>query len=178
MLRRNDVNLFDPFRHGIAVRTLCENFYTVQEDAWAVISAFFDEKGLVRQQLDSFNEFIMSNMQEIVDEYGTFVVKPEAQHDPGAACASLKPLKLSMHFVPRALLIHRDATAALSLLHEATRTKHLSVGMPAREGSLHDRHVVDPSRCLCAIIRRRPIQVHCSSFVCRHASSGRKGVQD
>ena len=37
----------------------------------------------MRQQLDSFNEFICSNMQEIVDEYGTFVVKPEAQHDPG-----------------------------------------------------------------------------------------------
>ena len=60
----------------------------LQEDAWAVISAFFDEKGLVRQQLDSFNEFIMSNMQEIVDEYGTFVVKPEAQHDPGAAAST------------------------------------------------------------------------------------------
>ena len=56
----------------------------LQEDAWAVISAFFDEKGLVRQQLDSFNEFICSNMQEIVDEYGTFVVKPESQHDPSA----------------------------------------------------------------------------------------------
>ena len=36
-----------------------------QEDAWAVISAFFEEKGLVRQQLDSFNEFINSNMQEV-----------------------------------------------------------------------------------------------------------------
>ena len=60
----------------------------LQEDAWAVISAFFDEKGLVRQQLDSFNEFIMSNMQEIVDEYGTFVVKPEAQHDPGRLSTS------------------------------------------------------------------------------------------
>ena len=59
----------------------------LQEDAWAVISAFFDEKGLVRQQLDSFNEFICSNMQEIVDEYGTFVVKPEAQHDPRCVCA-------------------------------------------------------------------------------------------
>lgn len=34
-----------------------------QEDAWAVISAYFEEKGLVRQQLDSFNEFINSNMQ-------------------------------------------------------------------------------------------------------------------
>ncbi len=35
----------------------------MQEDAWAVISAFFKAKGLVRQQLDSFNEFINSNMQ-------------------------------------------------------------------------------------------------------------------
>jgi DNA-directed RNA polymerase II subunit RPB2 len=34
-----------------------------QEDAWAVISAYFDEKGLVRQQLDSFNEFINTSMQ-------------------------------------------------------------------------------------------------------------------
>ncbi len=34
-----------------------------QEDAWAVISAYFDDKGLVRQQLDSFDEFINSNMQ-------------------------------------------------------------------------------------------------------------------
>lgn len=57
----------------------------LQEDAWAVISAFFEEKGLVRQQLDSFNEFINSNMQEIVDEYGQLIVKPESQHDPGMA---------------------------------------------------------------------------------------------
>ena len=34
-----------------------------QEDAWAVISVYFDEKGLVRQQLDSFDEFINSSMQ-------------------------------------------------------------------------------------------------------------------
>ena len=35
----------------------------LQEDAWTVISAYFEDKGLVRQQLDSFNEFINSNMQ-------------------------------------------------------------------------------------------------------------------
>ena len=29
-----------------------------QEACWIVISAYFDEKGLVRQQLDSFDEFI------------------------------------------------------------------------------------------------------------------------
>jgi DNA-directed RNA polymerase beta subunit len=34
-----------------------------------VISSFFEEKGLVRQQLDSFNEFIQHTMQEIVGAY-------------------------------------------------------------------------------------------------------------
>ncbi|CAF1347205.1 unnamed protein product, partial [Adineta ricciae] len=29
-----------------------------QEACWTVISSYFDEKGLVRQQLDSFDEFI------------------------------------------------------------------------------------------------------------------------
>jgi DNA-directed RNA polymerase II subunit RPB2 len=37
-----------------------------QEDAWAVITSYFEEKGLVRQQLDSFDEFIQNTMQEIV----------------------------------------------------------------------------------------------------------------
>ena len=37
-----------------------------QEDAWTVISSFFEEKGLARQQLDSFDEFIQHTMQEIV----------------------------------------------------------------------------------------------------------------
>ena len=43
--------------------------YVAQEDAWVVISSFFEEKGLVRQQLDSFNEFIQHTMQEIVGAY-------------------------------------------------------------------------------------------------------------
>ena len=40
------------------------------EDAWSVIQSFFEEKGLVRQQLDSFDEFIMNTMQEIVSTCG------------------------------------------------------------------------------------------------------------
>lgn len=53
-----------------------------QEDAWTVISAYFDEKGLVRQQLDSFDEFIQNNMQEIVDESADIEIRPESQHNP------------------------------------------------------------------------------------------------
>ena len=54
-----------------------------QEDAWAVISAYFEEKGLVRQQLDSFDEFIQNTMQEIVDESSEIEIRPESQHNPG-----------------------------------------------------------------------------------------------
>ncbi|CAL5387704.1 unnamed protein product [Camellia sinensis] len=51
-----------------------------QEDAWAVISAYFEEKGLVRQQLDSFDEFIQNTMQEIVDESADIEIRPEAEN--------------------------------------------------------------------------------------------------
>lgn len=64
-------------------RSPCKRPLTAQEDAWAVITAFFEEKGLVRQQLDSFNEFVNSQMQEIVDESGQLEIKPESQHVPG-----------------------------------------------------------------------------------------------
>ncbi len=53
-----------------------------QEDCWTVISSFFEEKGLVRQQLDSFNEFIENTMQEIVDENSRFILETTS-HVPG-----------------------------------------------------------------------------------------------
>ncbi|KAK7376096.1 hypothetical protein VNO78_34948 [Psophocarpus tetragonolobus] len=53
-----------------------------QEDAWVVISAYFEEKGLVHQQLDSFDEFIQNTMQEIVDESTDIEIRPQSQHNP------------------------------------------------------------------------------------------------
>jgi len=46
-------------------------------------SAYFEEKGLVRQQLDSFDEFIQNTMQELVDDSGDIRVSPEVQHMVG-----------------------------------------------------------------------------------------------
>ncbi|KAJ3090337.1 DNA-dependent RNA polymerase II [Quaeritorhiza haematococci] len=51
-----------------------------QEDCWTVITSFFEDKGLVRQQLDSFDEFIQNTMQEIVDENASLVLQTVAQH--------------------------------------------------------------------------------------------------
>jgi DNA-directed RNA polymerase II subunit RPB2 len=54
-----------------------------ENSVWKVIDAFFEEKGLVRQQLDSFNEFVSTTIQEIIDETPPIVVKPENQYNPG-----------------------------------------------------------------------------------------------
>ena len=42
-------------------------------DKWVVLKSLFDEKGLVRQHLDSYNNFIQHEMQEIVDESGEVI---------------------------------------------------------------------------------------------------------
>ncbi|KAJ8090504.1 DNA-dependent RNA polymerase II [Marasmius tenuissimus] len=50
-----------------------------QEDCWTVISSFFEQKGLVRQQLDSFNEFVQNTMQELVDENSDLILDQAEQ---------------------------------------------------------------------------------------------------
>ena len=50
-----------------------------QEDAWVIISKYFEEKGLVRQQIDSFDEFVNSMIQELVDDAGEVKVVPQDQ---------------------------------------------------------------------------------------------------
>lgn len=41
------------------------------EDCWTVISSFFENKGLVAQQISSFNEFTSSLIKDLVREYQT-----------------------------------------------------------------------------------------------------------
>ncbi|TKY89496.1 hypothetical protein EX895_002027 [Sporisorium graminicola] len=51
-----------------------------QEDCWDVIRAFFEEKGLVRHQLDSFNEFMSNTIQELVEEVRSLTLEQSDQH--------------------------------------------------------------------------------------------------
>ena len=51
-----------------------------QEDCWTIISTFFTEKGLVRQQLDSYDEFVQNTMQELVDENADLILDQADQH--------------------------------------------------------------------------------------------------
>jgi DNA-directed RNA polymerase II subunit RPB2 len=54
-----------------------------QEACWLVISAYFNEKGLVRQQLDSFDDFIQISIQRIVEDTPEIELQAEAQHLTG-----------------------------------------------------------------------------------------------
>lgn len=51
-----------------------------QEACWTVIDSYFDEKGLVQQQLDSFNEFIEVSILRIVQETPPIEIESQALH--------------------------------------------------------------------------------------------------
>ncbi len=55
------------------------NVGITQQDSWEVISAYFEEKGLVQQQIDSFDDFIRNTVQEIVAESPDLLIKPQVQ---------------------------------------------------------------------------------------------------
>lgn len=54
-----------------------------QEDAWVVIDKYFEEKGLVRQQIDSFDEFLTHTVQELIEDSGEIMYMPEKQYIVG-----------------------------------------------------------------------------------------------
>lgn len=59
---------------------MLENQEIDQKDSWIIISAFFKEHGLVSQQIESFNQFLESNVQEIINENEQIIVKPERRY--------------------------------------------------------------------------------------------------
>ena len=60
-----------------------DNVLITQNDTWEVINSFFSENGLVSQQVNSFNHFLFNTIQDIVEEVGRIVIKPERQYKPG-----------------------------------------------------------------------------------------------
>ena len=61
-------------------KSTCE---ITEEDSWKVIDSYFETYGLVSQQVSSFNDFISTTLQEIVEEVGKITVRPYKQYKPG-----------------------------------------------------------------------------------------------
>jgi len=52
------------------------------QDYWAVMKAFFAEEGLVKQHLESYNDFVWNTLQQIIDEiHGITIEVPGQTYD-------------------------------------------------------------------------------------------------
>jgi hypothetical protein len=58
-----------------------DDYMFKQDDYWTVISTFFEDKGLVRQQLESFNEFVETTIQEVVEDNKRLVLDQYQQYN-------------------------------------------------------------------------------------------------
>lgn len=68
----------------LRLATVADSREITQDDVWAVITSYFEAKGLVRQQLDSFDEFVKNTIAELVQGADEIILLPENQHVPGA----------------------------------------------------------------------------------------------
>ena len=102
-----------------------------QEDCWEIISAYFEEKGLVRQQLDSFDEFIMNTMQEIVDECMQLRLVPQQQHNPLMQASSGKSYDITFGqiYLSKPTWVEPDQTTSAMFPNEA-RLRNLTYAAP------------------------------------------------
>mmetsp|Transcript_19710 Transcript_19710/g.35063 ORF Transcript_19710/g.35063 Transcript_19710/m.35063 type:complete len:1222 (-) Transcript_19710:61-3726(-) len=90
------------------------------DQAWAVVTSYFEEKGLVRQQLDSFDEFILRSMQELVEDSPDVEVRLNEQHRPGEISQPSKHiLGLRQIYLSKPQMRESDGASPAMYPHEA-----------------------------------------------------------
>ena len=105
-----------------------------------VISAYFEEKGLVRQQLDSFDEFVQNTMQELVDDSSDIRVSPELQHlvgydeelareENGTLTKKVFEIHFGQVYLSKPTTVEKDGTVTNIFPHEA-RLRNLTYSAP------------------------------------------------
>ncbi|KAL5334855.1 beta and beta-prime subunits of DNA dependent RNA-polymerase [Aspergillus crustosus] len=102
------------------------------EDCWTVISSFFDTKGLVSQQLDSFDEFISSTMQEMVEEQGQVTLDqtlPPSEDEVDPVVVRRYELKFGTVMLSRPSVTEGDGATTIMLPQEA-RLRNLTYASP------------------------------------------------
>ena len=97
-----------------------------------MISSFFEEKGLVRQQLDSFKTFVENTVQEIIDETPEIVVIPESQYGPeGDSSENLQELRVKFEqiYLSQPMMTEADGETSTMFPREA-RLRNVTYSAP------------------------------------------------
>ncbi|XP_078490646.1 DNA-directed RNA polymerase II subunit RPB2 [Ciona intestinalis] len=101
-----------------------------QEACWIVISSYFDEKGLVRQQLDSFDEFIQMSVQRIVEDAPIIELQAESQHTTTEVSVPTKYLlKFEQIYLSKPTHWEKDGAPSPMMPNEA-RLRNLTYSAP------------------------------------------------
>ncbi|KAK3723164.1 DNA-dependent RNA polymerase II [Vermiconidia calcicola] len=107
--------------------------YITAEDCWTVIQSFFDSKGLVSQQLDSFDEFAGTTMQEIVSEHGAIALDQNVGGSEDEKGETLVKRRFEIHFggltISQAAITEGDGSTRPLFPHEA-RLRNLTYSSP------------------------------------------------
>lgn len=102
------------------------------EDCWTVVSSFFDTKGLVSQQLDSFDEFVSTTMQEIVNENSEITLDqnlPQAEDEPNEAILRRYSIQFGQVLLSRPAMTESDGSTTTMVPQEA-RLRNLTYSSP------------------------------------------------
>ncbi|KAI9807728.1 MAG: DNA-dependent RNA polymerase II [Phylliscum demangeonii] len=101
------------------------------DDSWTMITSFFEAKGLVSQQIDSYDEFVTSTMQRIVDDHSTLTLDhnspPSEEDDP--IYVRRYEIRFGKIMVSRPAMTEGDGSTNFMLPHEA-RTRNLTYAAP------------------------------------------------
>lgn len=123
------------------------------EDCWVVVSSFFDTKGLVSQQLDSFDEFVSTTMQELVAENSLLTLDqnlPPNEDDPEAPTLRRYEIKFGTVLLSRPAMTESDGSTTAMLPHEArlrnlTYSSPLYLEMTTKKSLARERPIMEPS---------------------------------
>ncbi|MCJ1437412.1 DNA-dependent RNA polymerase II [Xylographa pallens] len=102
------------------------------EDCWTVISAFFETKGLVSQQLDSFDEFVTTTMQEMVEENSLLTLDqnaPQTDDDTDPIVLRRYEIKFGSIMLSKPAMTEGDGSTAAMSPAEA-RLRNLTYSSP------------------------------------------------
>lgn len=101
------------------------------EDCWSVISSFFEAKGLVSQQIETYNEFTSKTVQDLVNEYSTVTLMQPNPPSSGGRELSAKRLEIKLGSVMVSRPTHKetDGTQKTSLPYEC-RDRNLTYAAP------------------------------------------------
>ncbi|KAK1375316.1 DNA-directed RNA polymerase [Heracleum sosnowskyi] len=86
----------------------CDVSEITQDDAWTVIGAYFKDNALVRQQIESFDEFIGNTIHDIVNDSGEIEVRSLPQHNQLDFAETIYKISFGQIFVSKPVMIESD----------------------------------------------------------------------